>query len=94
MTGTTAYRIAINEVPDVGEEVLMIDTNTSYPFTLPATGTVSQRKFILDCKDHFEVTAQVSMGYLIMYVGLYPNSPSNKFQWKAEGSSNLKIYVR
>lgn len=41
MTGTTAYRIAVNEVPDVGEEVMMINTNTSYPFTLPATGTVS-----------------------------------------------------
>jgi len=94
MTGNSQYRIAVNEVPDVGEEVLTVALNTSYPFTLPATGTVSQRKFILDSKDHFEITATVTTGYLIMYVGLYPNSPLNRFQWKAEGSTNLKVYVK
>jgi hypothetical protein len=78
-TGNTVYRIAVNEVPDVGEEVMTIPLNTSQSFTLPATGTVTQRKFIVLTKDPFEIQATVTMGYLVMYVGLYPNSPLNKF---------------
>jgi len=29
MTGTTSYRISVNEVPDVGEEVIVISLNTT-----------------------------------------------------------------
>ncbi len=40
-TGNSVYRIAVNEIPDVGEEVPLIALNTSQTFTLPATGTVT-----------------------------------------------------
>lgn len=63
--------------------------NTSVALTLPATGTVSQRKFILDCKDPFTIRASVTAGYLIMFVGLYPEAPRTKYQFYAEGSSNV-----
>ena len=89
MTGNTNYRIAVNTVPDIGLEVPFIPVNTSQSFTLPATGTVTQRKFILFSKDPFQITAQVTLGYLVMYVGLYPDTPLSDSQWTTQGSSNL-----
>lgn len=57
VTGTSVYRLTVSNIPDVGEEVPVLAPNTNYTVTLPATGTVQQRKFIMDCKDPFKVQA-------------------------------------
>lgn len=62
--------------------------------TLPATGAVAQRKFILDATDSFTVTARVTTGLLVMYVGLYPNNAVTRFQWKAEGTGTVSIAIK
>jgi hypothetical protein len=61
-------------MPDVGEEVPIIPVNTNQSLTLPATGAVAQRKFILDSMSSFSISAYVNTGYLVMYVGLYPDN--------------------
>jgi hypothetical protein len=93
LTGTTSYRISVNEVPDVGEEVPLVSLNTSVALTLPATGTVQTRKFILDTKDPFVISATVTSGYLIMYVGLYPESPKSRYQFYAEGDNKKEVRI-
>jgi hypothetical protein len=93
---TTQYRISVNYVPDVGEEVAILNTNQNYTVTLPATGTVTQRKFILDSKDNFFINAIVTTGLANIYVGLYPNNAQSKFSWSASASAGktAKIAVK
>ncbi len=81
-------------MPDVGNEVNDISVGDYNSFTLPATGTASQRRFILATKDPFTITATVNTGYLVLYVGLYPDSILEDFQWKAEGDEELSINVK
>jgi hypothetical protein len=69
-SSSATYRISVNSLPDVGEEVVVLSLNTNYTITLPSTGTVTQRKFILDVKDPFSVIGVVTTGYANMYIGM------------------------
>lgn len=70
---TTNYRLSITTTPDGGEEVVAIsNNNVPVSLSLPSTATSMQRKFILDNKEPFKLTAQVRTGNVFMYVSPVP----------------------
>jgi hypothetical protein len=40
-TGINSYLLTVNNVPDIGEEVPVLATNTNNSLVLPATGSVT-----------------------------------------------------
>lgn len=62
--------------------------------SLPSTGSVTQRKFLLESMDHFVISFTVATGNVIVYAGLYPEQPLTKYAWRAEGgvgTTSLKV---
>ena len=40
------------------------------------------------------IKAYVNTGFLIMYVGLYPDNAVSKYQWMVQGSGAVSISVK
>lgn len=82
---SSSYRISLAEIPDNGDDIAMVVVGDPNSLQLPATGSVAQRKFLLESKNPFTIQVTLATGYAIVYVGLYPDAPLTKYAWKAEG---------
>lgn len=85
----------MNEIADAGDDIPLINVGEPNSLQLPATGSVAQRKFLLDSKNPFSIQVTLATGYTIVYVGLYPDAPLTKYAWKSEGGiGTINMRVR
>ena len=81
----SSYRIFLTTISDAGDYISQINVNEPNSLELPATGSVAQRKFLLDTKNPFSIQVTLATGYAIVYVGLYPDQPLTMYAWSAQG---------
>ena len=70
-------------LPDGGEEVPYVQPGQTLSISMPSTGSTLQRRFLLDQKEPFTVSADVANGRVLMYIGLAPGQ-TGKWLWKAD----------